>query len=188
MFIYRIVIILMMEEKVPNLIVENPCDTLPAWPAAPVPVKNPLAAMELATGKTKDRFGCTRNSGTKFHAGLDIKAVKGTECFAVADAKVEEVGFGTDVGKYVSISYNVDGKTIGVAYCHLNEALVKKGDPVVAGQVIGKTGITGNPDPNEPHLHIEYQTQVWVAYASAIDRSKVAMNPNALVPVGVAGV
>lgn len=137
--------------------------------------------MAWATGKPKDRFGCTRDSGTKFHAAIDILAAVGTDVYAVADSTVEEVGFGNDVGTYVSISYSKNGQTIGVAYCHLSKSLVAKGAKVVAGTVLGKTGVSGNPNPAEPHLHLEYQKQVWVAYADAASRSKVAMDPNALI-------
>ncbi|MDV4164388.1 M23 family metallopeptidase [Rhizobium leguminosarum] len=171
-----------------ELVSENPCDNPPNWPAAPTPASNPLAVMELATGKKKDRFGCTRDGGKKFHAGIDIKAATGTECFAVSDAKVEEVGFGKDVGKYVSISFKDGSQVVGVAYCHLSETLVKKGAHVKAGEAVGKTGTTWNADTSEPHLHIEYQTQVWVAYANPADRSKVAVDPNALVSDAFIGV
>ena len=159
----------------------NPCDNAPNWPAAPNPLRNPLKVMEWATGKQKDKFGCTRDGGTKFHAAIDIKAAVGTECYAVSDAKVEEVGYGDDVGTYVSISYKIGAQIIGVAYCHLSKTQVKKGDTVTAGAVLGKTGTSGNADPAEPHLHLEYQKQVWVAYADASDRSKITMNPNSLI-------
>ena len=157
---------------------ENPCDAAPNWPLAPKPVKSPLAAMKWATGTQKDRFGCTRDAGMKFHAAIDLEAAEGTLCFAVADAKVEEVGYGKDVGKYVSISYKEGRQTIGVAYCHLSKARVKKVDIVKAGTIIGETGTTGNASGGVPHLHLEIQNQVWVAYEFADDRSKHAMNSN----------
>ena len=138
--------------------------------------------MEWATGALKDKFGCTRNSGSKFHAGIDIKAELGTDCFATERSKVEEVGYGTDLGKYVSISFKKEGKTYGVAYCHLSKTSVKKGDSVEAGQKIGKTGKTGNASEDNPHLHLEVQDQVWVAYDTADERSEHGLNPNSYVP------
>jgi hypothetical protein len=158
-----------------------PCDNPPNWPEAPAPTKYPLATMNWATGTPKDKFGCTRNGGKKFHAGIDVKAVVGTKCFATEDGKVEEVGYGEEVGSYVSISFKKDGKTYGVAYCHLKKAAVKKGDLVKAGDTLGETGVTGNAEPSNPHLHLEVQDQVWVAYADAADRSKHALNPNSYV-------
>lgn len=134
--------------------------------------------MKWATGTQKDKFGCTRDAGTKFHAAIDLEAAEGTLCFAVADAKVEEVGYGKEVGKYVSISYKVGLQTIGVAYCHLSKPLAAKGATLKAGAIIGKTGTTGNASGGVPHLHLEIQNQVWVAYELADDRSKHALNSN----------
>jgi len=159
----------------------NPCDNPPAWPLAPAPTENPLATMAWATNTQKDKFGCTRDGGKKFHAGIDIKAKVGTECFATEDAKVEEVGYGSDLGKYVSISFKKDGKIYGVAYCHLSKQSVVKGAQVKAGDTLGETGVTGNADPNNPHLHLEVQDQVWVAYSKPSDRSDHGVNPNAYI-------
>lgn len=119
--------------------------------------------MEWANGKTKDKFGCTRDNGTKFHAGIDIKAAVGTDCYAVEKATVTSVGFGNDLGKWVAIQFSVDEKTYGVAYCHLSQTSVSEGDQVSAGQRVGKTGTTGNVGTDQPHLHLEIQSQQWVA-------------------------
>jgi murein DD-endopeptidase MepM/ murein hydrolase activator NlpD len=137
--------------------------------------------MEWATGTLKDRFGCTRNSCTKFHAGIDIKATVGTACYATEDGKVEEVGYGKDLGKYVSISFNKDGKTYGVAYCHLSKRSVSKGATVAAGQKLGETGIMGNADSSNPHLHLEVQGQIFVAYDNAFVRSKHSLDSNSYI-------
>lgn len=161
----------------------SPCTGSPSWPNAPSPSKNPLSTMEWANGLEKDKFGCTRNDAQgnkKFHAGIDIKAAVGTDCFAVEDAKVESVGSGATLGSWVSISYKKDGKTYGVAYCHLKpgSAAVAEGDSVNAGAVLAKTGASGNVGNDEPHLHLEIQDQVWVAYNDAVSRSKHGINPN----------
>ena len=159
----------------------NPCDKPPNWPAAPAPTKNPLAVMQWATGLPKDKFGCTRDQGTKFHAGIDIKAAVGTACFATEDAKVKDVGDFGELGLSVGISFTKNGKVYGVGYCHLKKASVKIGDSVKAGDKVGETGTDGNADASNPHLHLEVQDQVWVAYKEAADRSKHAVNPNSYV-------
>lgn len=161
----------------------NPCDTPPNWPLAPSPTKNPLASMQWATGLNKDKFGCTRDGGTKFHAGIDIKAAVGTACFATEAAKVKDVGWFGELGQCVGISFTKNGKTYGVAYCHLQEKVfVKVGDSVKAGDKLGETGLSGNAETSNPHLHLEVQDQVWVAYNPAEDRSKHALNPNSYIP------
>lgn len=161
-----------------TLVPINPCDKPSTYTMAPKPSKDPLTVMAWATGTPKDKFGCTRDAGKKFHAGIDIKAAIGTECYAVEDAKVEEVGSGDEVGLYVSLSYTRAGKTYGVAYCHLSKRSVTKGDSVKAGDVIGKTGTSGNAEVGNPHLHLEVQDQIWVAYADAESRAKHSLNSN----------
>ena len=56
-------------------------------------------------------------------------------------------------------SPNYDPNTMQVKYiryCHLSEVNVKIGDTVKAGQVIAKTGTTGNASgTHAPHLHFE---------------------------------
>ena len=46
-----------------------------------------------------------------------------------------------------------EGQTIYTVYTHLAKTLVKVGDAVEAGQVIGTVGLTGNT--SGPHLHYE---------------------------------
>lgn len=160
-------------------IATGPCPNANGWTVAPKPTHNPLENMEWANGTQKDKFGCTRNGGNKFHAGIDIKAEKGTDCFATEDSKVTEVGFGTEVGTYVAISYKKGSKTYGVAYCHLSKTSVTKNQQIKAGDKIGETGRSGNvPIGDQSHLHLEVQDQVWVAYDDAEERSNHSLNPN----------
>lgn len=156
----------------------NPCDDTQTWAKAPAPSKMPLTSMAWAIDATKSGFGCLRDGGTKFHAGIDIKAPVGTTCYATEDGKVEELGYGDDVGSYVTISFKKGGKTYGAAYCHLSKRTAKKGDPIKAGDIIGETGISGNADASNPHLHLEVQNQIWTGYADAAERSKHSLDPN----------
>ena len=56
-------------------------------------------------------------------------------------------------------SPNYDSNTMQIKYiryCHLSEVNVKIGDTVKAGQVIAKSGVTGNASgTHAPHLHFE---------------------------------
>lgn len=159
----------------------NPCDNPPKWPPAPAPTKNPLAVMQWATGQKKDKFGCTRDAGKNFHAGIDIKAAIGTPCFSTEDATVKDVGTFGELGLCVGISFTKSGDVYGVAYCHLKKASVKVGESLKAGQQVGECGISGNAEPENPHLHLEVQNQVWVAYNNSADRSKYGLNPNSYI-------
>ncbi|MBR1722127.1 MAG: peptidoglycan DD-metalloendopeptidase family protein [Treponema sp.] len=90
-------------------------------------------------------------SGTwKFHAGIDLAAPIGTEVFACKHGSVATVGFNEIYGNYIDIKHN--GNTVS-RYAHLSKTLVKKGQQVATGEVIGLVGTTGAS--TGPHLHFE---------------------------------
>jgi hypothetical protein len=172
------------------ILINNPiasvCESSPTWDTAPKPSKNPLTEMKWANDLDKDRFGCTRKDAAgkkKFHGGIDIRANVGTDCYAIEDGKVTARGYGDDLGKYIAIKFEKDGKVYGAGYCHLsNYDIVKIGDTVTAGQLIGKTGKTGNVGSDNPHLHLEVHDQEWLTYEDEVKRSAHSLNPNDYIP------
>jgi murein DD-endopeptidase MepM/ murein hydrolase activator NlpD len=51
-------------------------------------------------------------------------------------------------------------------YAHLSEITVQAGQKVSSGETLGKVGISGEPDSDQPHLHFEirYNSELgWVA-------------------------
>lgn len=87
----------------------------------------------------------------KMHHGMDFVAEVGTPIYATADGIVEIASnsfYG--YGKYVRIQHNDDYKT---AYGHMYELLVKRGQQVKRGDIIGTVGNTGLS--TGPHLHYE---------------------------------
>ena len=132
------------------------------------------------------KFGLTRSNGARGHQGIDIFALPGSDVYAVLDGKivdmyVDKTGYGLNFYLEVdpkelekikrknykpkesarewAYSPNYDPNTMQVKYiryCHLSEVNVKIGDTVKAGQVIAKTGTTGNASgTHAPHLHFE---------------------------------
>lgn len=87
---------------------------------------------------------------SKFHAGLDFAAKTGTPVFATADGKVTEAGRQSGYGNCVDISHGYNYLT---RYAHLSEVLVKPGQEVKRGEMIGRVGSTGKS--TGPHLHYE---------------------------------
>lgn len=87
---------------------------------------------------------------SKFHAGLDFAASEGTDVFATGEGKVETADWRTGYGNCIDINHGYNYLT---RYAHLSEILVKPGDQVKRGQLIGKVGSTGKS--TGPHLHYE---------------------------------
>ncbi len=86
----------------------------------------------------------------KFHAGIDLAAPEGSDVFACKSGIVTTVGYNSTYGNYIIILHNEKKTSL---YAHLSKTLVKKGDRVTTGQVIGLVGTTGAS--TGPHLHFE---------------------------------
>lgn len=76
----------------------------------------------------------------KNHFGTDYAAPHGTPIRATASGTVIEAGYNGGNGNYVKIRHN---KTYTTQYLHMSKILVKKGQHVSQGHVIGKVGSTG---------------------------------------------
>lgn len=87
---------------------------------------------------------------SKFHAGLDFAAQMGTPVFATADGKIQDAERISGYGNCINIDHGYNYTT---RYAHLSEILVKPGQEVKRGELIGKVGSTGKS--TGPHLHYE---------------------------------
>lgn len=100
------------------------------------------------------RFGNRRSyNGSAysfFHTGLDFCGGVGNEIYAPADGVVVFAGPLTVRGIATMIDH---GWGVFTGYMHQSEVLVKAGDLVEAGDLIGKVGATGRV--TGPHLHWE---------------------------------
>jgi murein DD-endopeptidase MepM/ murein hydrolase activator NlpD len=94
----------------------------------------------------KDPF----NGKRAFHGGLDIVANVGSPVVATADGVVTHASRLGGYGKVVYISH---GNGLSTRYAHLSKILVKKGQEVHRGDLLGKVGATGRAMGY--HLHYE---------------------------------
>jgi murein DD-endopeptidase MepM/ murein hydrolase activator NlpD len=123
---------------------------------------------DTAAIRFTDSWG-NRRSGGRRHKGTDIISPRGTEILAVADGIVTELGESRMSGYFIRIDHGDDWTT---SYLHLNNdthgtddgdggtwtafyPTLKPGDRVVAGQVIGYVGDSGNAEDTVPHTHFE---------------------------------
>jgi murein DD-endopeptidase MepM/ murein hydrolase activator NlpD len=111
----------------------------------------------LGDGYVTDKYGLRIDpfiERAKHHNGIDISAEPGTEVYAPAAGRVEKaettytpwVGY----GKNVVIDHGNGYKTL---YGHLSQVMVRVGQQVDRGNVIGLVGETGRA--TGPHLHYE---------------------------------
>ncbi|TCM18619.1 peptidase M23-like protein [Novosphingobium sp. PhB165] len=107
-----------------------------------------------AKGRISGRFGSQRvyrGEPAAYHSGLDIATgTSGTPFVAPADGVVilaAEKPF-TLEGNLLMIDH---GMGLNSAFLHCSQILVKEGDHVKQGQVIGRIGMTGRA--TGPHLH-----------------------------------
>ncbi len=85
-----------------------------------------------------------------FHSGIDIVARYGAPVRATADGVVYRVGYSRGLGRYVKIRHKHGFLTV---YGHLRKYVVKRGERVKKGEIIGYVGNTGRS--TGPHLHYE---------------------------------
>jgi murein DD-endopeptidase MepM/ murein hydrolase activator NlpD len=90
----------------------------------------------------------------EFHAGIDIANAADTLVQATADGTVRFSGWSHGYGNMVVIDH---GYGLSTLYGHTSKTLVKIGDRVMRGQVIGYMGTTGRS--TGAHLHYEVWRQ-----------------------------
>ena len=86
----------------------------------------------------------------KFHAGIDIKGVKGTPVYAAGNGVVVRKGYNSGYGIYLEIQHKGGFRSF---YAHLSKTQVKVGDSVTIFQQIACVGNTGLTTGS--HLHYE---------------------------------
>lgn len=94
-----------------------------------------------------------KREGGRVHKGIDVPMPNGTPLKAVMDGVVSAAQSGSgerSYGLYVVIEHSGGKSTL---YAHMSKIMVKVGDKVVKGQIIGLSGSTGFS--TGPHLHFE---------------------------------
>lgn len=99
----------------------------------------------------------------KFHKGVDIGGTMGANIYASMNGIVIKSGTWGGYGNAIVIDHN----GVRTVYAHMSKLLVKAGDEVTGGQIIGLCGSTGLS--TGPHLHFEVR--------EIINNKEVAVNP-----------
>lgn len=115
-------------------------------------------------GGDGSRFGSPRGDHT--HQGQDVAAAEGTPVVSVSAGVVYWRAYQAGgAGNYVVI-HGSDG--YDYAYMHLREgSVVKPGEDVSAGELIGHVGMTGSA--SGAHLHFEVWDGIWQGGGHPVD-------------------
>jgi len=117
-------------------------------PVISVPINRPVESFRYTSpfGTRTDPF----RGNSSFHPGVDLAAPVGTPVYATGDAMVSRAGPAAGYGNLVVLLH---GAGIETRYGHLSRVLVKVGQTVRRGEMIGLVGSTGRSTGN--HLHYE---------------------------------
>lgn len=116
-----------------------------------LPLTKPLAGGRVTSGfgRRVDPFTGRLAS----HLGMDYSGPMGTKILATSDGKVRFTGRKNAYGIMVELDH---GLGITTRYGHLSRFLVKEGQRVKKGQVIGIQGSTGRSTGNHVHYEVRY--------------------------------
>ncbi|WP_294946818.1 peptidoglycan DD-metalloendopeptidase family protein [Sulfurivirga sp.] len=150
---------------------------LGAAPAAELPLEARIARVHVDAGTKRyllqvipnghpvlrfvgisSRFGWRKHPVTgnrEFHKGLDYRGRTGDKVIATADGVVEYAGYhkASGYGKMVLLDHAFGFRSL---YGHLSKVLVKNGEVVHKGQVIGLMGNTGLSTGSHLHYQLSF--------------------------------
>lgn len=102
-------------------------------------LKSPIKFSRISSRFSTSRFHPVQHRW-KAHKGTDYAAPRGTPITTTAGGVVEQSGYTAGNGNFVKVKHN---KTFSTQYLHMSKILVRRGQRVTQGQVIGLVGSTG---------------------------------------------
>lgn len=107
-------------------------------------LKNMFLKAPLQFSRISSRFSARRfhpvQQRWKAHNGTDYAAPHGTPIMTTASGTVEATGYTSGNGNFVKVRHN---GTYATQYLHMSKILVRRGQRVQQGDVIGRVGSTG---------------------------------------------
>ncbi|CCE02394.1 LysM peptidoglycan-binding domain-containing M23 family metallopeptidase [Bradyrhizobium sp. STM 3809] len=128
----------------------NPAPEKEEEPARPAETTSSLPTFRWpARGKVITSYGAKTNG--KANDGINIAVPEGTPVKAAEDGVVAYAG--NELKGYGNLVLVRHSNGYVTAYAHASELMVKRGDPIKRGQVIAKSGQSG--EVGSPQLHFE---------------------------------
>jgi peptidoglycan LD-endopeptidase LytH len=119
---------------------------------APSGLAVPVAG--VAPSQLVDTYTQARAGGSRRHDAIDIMADHGTPVVAAAPGRLEKLFYSKGGGGITAYVRSDDGRWI-YYYAHLQDYApgLREGQVIKRGDPIGRVGVTGNSNPDGPHLH-----------------------------------
>src|SRR5690606_23210627 len=117
-----------------------------------VPSRRPIDQMSLSSSYGMRVHPVTGRVAR--HNGIDIPAPRGTPIYATADGIVGRAQRLGGYGNYVEVEH---GNAIQTRYGHMSSYIVRPGQQVRRGDILGYVGSTGRSTGN--HLHYEVRIE-----------------------------
>ena len=111
------------------------------------------------SGRLTSRFGMRGHpvlGGYRQHSGVDLAAPTGSPVLATADGVVSFADWRGGYGLLVSVDH---GGGVQTRFAHLSRIMVRPGERVSKGQLVGLVGSTGRSTGS--HLHYEVRRNGW---------------------------
>jgi len=102
-------------------------------------LKAPLKFIHISSKFSRNRFHPVQMRW-KAHNGTDYAAPHGTPIMTTASGIVEQTGYTSGNGNFVKVRHN---STYSTQYLHMSKILVRRGQHVQQGDIIGRVGSTG---------------------------------------------
>lgn len=118
-----------------------------------MPLGNPMVSDYRQTSGFGTRVDPFRGT-LSYHAGVDLGAEHGAKVVAANTGRVDFAGWKTAYGNVIDVKHEYGFTT---RYGHLSQILVRPGQVVKKGQVIGVQGSTGRSTGEHLHYEVRYQ-------------------------------
>jgi len=102
-------------------------------------LKSPLKYANITSRFSRSRFHPVQMMW-KAHKGTDYAAPTGTPIMTTASGIVEQTGYTAGNGNFVKVKHD---RTYSTQYLHMSRILVRRGQRVTQGSIIGRVGSTG---------------------------------------------
>lgn len=141
-----------------------------AWTSSDKKIRNAQITYPVPYAGNYELDHCGENCGS--HPAIDIKTLKDTPVYAIANGVIEEAGSSSSWGNYVVIRHSdvpdpdnsKKTTTLFSSYSHLDQIFVSEGKAISKGSVLGEVGDTGTATTFHLHFQIDNANAPWHPY------------------------